>query len=82
MAARRHGAERQPPGNWIEEQQDWLDPQGTLAGARIHTRRSQPSIIFVRDDKAIGIIDWETAGWYPEYWEYMSDWTVFSMAPQ
>lgn len=26
--------------------------------------------ILVREDKIIGIIDWETAGWYPSYWEY------------
>ena len=26
--------------------------------------------ILVRDDKIVGIIDWETAGWYPSYWEY------------
>jgi thiamine kinase-like enzyme len=26
--------------------------------------------ILARGDKIIGIIDWETAGWYPSYWEY------------
>ncbi|EPE31261.1 Protein kinase-like (PK-like) [Glarea lozoyensis ATCC 20868] len=26
--------------------------------------------ILVRDDTIVGIIDWETAGWYPTYWEY------------
>ena len=26
--------------------------------------------ILVRGDKIVGIIDWETAGWYPSYWEY------------
>ncbi|MCJ1405707.1 hypothetical protein MMC11_008937 [Xylographa trunciseda] len=26
--------------------------------------------ILVRADKVVGIIDWETAGWYPSYWEY------------
>ena len=26
--------------------------------------------ILVRGDKVVGIIDWETAGWYPSYWEY------------
>ncbi len=24
-----------------------------------------------RDCKITGIIDWEDAGWYPEYWEYV-----------
>jgi aminoglycoside phosphotransferase (APT) family kinase protein len=31
-----------------------------------------PSNILVRDDKIVGIIDWEMAGWYPHYWEYTS----------
>nr|POE92412.1 hypothetical protein CFP56_69659 [Quercus suber] len=26
--------------------------------------------ILVRDGKVAAIIDWECAGWYPEYWEY------------
>lgn len=26
--------------------------------------------ILVRGDNVVGIIDWETAGWYPSYWEY------------
>ena len=28
--------------------------------------------ILVRGDDIVGIIDWETAGWYPLYWEYTS----------
>jgi hypothetical protein len=26
--------------------------------------------ILVRGDVIVGIVDWETAGWYPSYWEY------------
>ena len=26
--------------------------------------------ILVRGDDVVGIIDWETSGWYPPYWEY------------
>ena len=26
--------------------------------------------IMIRDDGTLVIIDWETAGWYPSYWEY------------
>lgn len=26
--------------------------------------------ILVRGDDVVGIVDWETAGWYPGYWEY------------
>lgn len=32
--------------------------------------------IIVRDNKVAGIIDWEMAGWYPDYWEYTSAWHV------
>ncbi|WPH03539.1 kinase-like protein [Acrodontium crateriforme] len=26
--------------------------------------------ILVRGEEVVGIVDWETAGWYPSYWEY------------
>lgn len=29
-----------------------------------------PRNVLARDGKILGIIDWECAGWYPEYWEY------------
>ncbi|TDL13604.1 kinase-like protein [Rickenella mellea] len=29
-----------------------------------------PRNILVKDGKIAAIVDWETAGWYPEYWEY------------
>ena len=32
--------------------------------------------ILVRGDEIVGIIDWETAGWYPNYWEYATAWNV------
>ncbi|KAL1850417.1 hypothetical protein Daus18300_012951 [Diaporthe australafricana] len=31
-----------------------------------------PSNILVRDERIVGIIDWEMSGWYPHYWEYTS----------
>lgn len=33
-----------------------------------------PSNILVRGERIVGIIDWEFAGWYPNYWEYTSAW--------
>ncbi len=27
--------------------------------------------ILVKDGRISGIVDWENAGWYPEYWEYI-----------
>jgi thiamine kinase-like enzyme len=35
--------------------------------------------ILVRGDDIVGIIDWETAGWYPSYWEYT---TAHQVNPQ
>ncbi|KAG6835565.1 hypothetical protein H0H93_016957 [Arthromyces matolae] len=32
--------------------------------------------ILVRGDNVVGIIDWETAGWMPPYWEYTMAWNV------
>lgn len=32
--------------------------------------------IIVRDNKVAAFIDWEMAGWYPDYWEYTSAWHV------
>lgn len=29
-----------------------------------------PSNIIVKDGRIAAIVDWETAGWFPEYWEY------------
>jgi len=33
-----------------------------------------PRNILVRKGRIVGIIDWETAGWFPEYWEYTQAW--------
>lgn len=32
--------------------------------------------ILAKGDKLTGIVDWETAGWYPTYWEYVTAWNV------
>jgi len=32
--------------------------------------------VLVKDDNIVGIIDWEMAGWYPDYWESTSAWHV------
>lgn len=47
--------------------------------ARIHERSYDvkfthgdlaPQNILIRDGRVAAVIDWECAGWYPEYWEY------------
>ncbi|CAG8251617.1 unnamed protein product, partial [Penicillium salamii] len=35
--------------------------------------------ILARGDEVVGIVDWETAGWYPSYWEYT---TAYQVNPQ
>ncbi|KAF2448136.1 kinase-like protein, partial [Karstenula rhodostoma CBS 690.94] len=30
--------------------------------------------ILIRDNTVVGIIDWDTAGWLPYYWEYTAAW--------
>ncbi|KAJ5088797.1 hypothetical protein N7456_012413 [Penicillium angulare] len=35
--------------------------------------------VLVRGENIVGIIDWETAGWYPSYWEYT---TAYQVNPQ
>ena len=32
--------------------------------------------VLVHGDDVVGIVDWETAGWWPSYWEYTTASTV------
>ncbi|KAI1314076.1 kinase-like protein [Xylaria venustula] len=34
------------------------------------------SNVLVKGDEVVGIVDWETAGWFPFYWEYVCAWNV------
>ncbi|KAF8119967.1 kinase-like domain-containing protein [Boletus edulis] len=61
---------KEPPENYPEvgdlmrlQDQPWPMPVFT------HADLSSFNIL-VRGDDVVGIIDWETAGWYPIYWEY------------
>jgi len=45
----------------MSDQQRILFTHGDLA----------PRNIFMNGDKVVALIDWEHAGWYPEYWEYV-----------
>ena len=33
-----------------------------------------PENVIVKDGRIAAIIDWEFAGWWPEYWEYTKIW--------
>ncbi|KAK1674266.1 kinase-like domain-containing protein [Colletotrichum godetiae] len=37
--------------------------------------------VLVKGDDVVGIVDWETAGWLPSYWEYTSAWFVSPQNP-
>lgn len=52
----RHMAER----TWFKKEHRLCFTHGDL---NLHN-------ILIKDDKMVGIIDWETAGWLPEYWEW------------
>ncbi|WEW60684.1 hypothetical protein PRK78_006171 [Emydomyces testavorans] len=38
--------------------------------------------IYYLDGRVTGIIDWESAGWYPDYWEYVMTWDSFWDNPE
>ncbi|KAL1971280.1 hypothetical protein VTN77DRAFT_232 [Rasamsonia byssochlamydoides] len=67
-----HDCNDAPPG--IHEliafhKQPWPSPVFT------HADLSSFNIL-VRGDEVVGIIDWETAGWFPPFWEYTTAWNV------
>ena len=37
--------------------------------------------ILYQDGKITGIVDWEFADWYPEYWEFPVTWDSFWDSP-
>ncbi|KAJ0108776.1 hypothetical protein J7T55_011267 [Diaporthe amygdali] len=65
-----------------EDIQDDASSPGVKHMASFHEQACQAPVfthgdlsslnIMVKDDKVVGIVDWETAGWYPPYWEYTS----------
>lgn len=64
----RNKLEKAPPHPEVDEmielqKRDWGQPVFT------HGDLSSLNIL-VRGDNVVGIVDWETAGWYPPYWEY------------
>ena len=37
-----------------------------------------PHNIIVKDSKVVALVDWEYAGWYPEYWDFVTFFVRFS----
>ncbi|KUI61302.1 hypothetical protein VP1G_08499 [Cytospora mali] len=62
--------------------EDDASSPGVKGMASFHEQAWQPPVfthgdlsalnILVRADVVVGIVDWETAGWFPPYWEYTS----------
>lgn len=49
--------------------------EGTWPICFVHGDLSSLNIL-ARGDEVVGIVDWDTAGWYPSYWEYTTAWHV------
>ncbi|KAF8531661.1 kinase-like domain-containing protein [Gautieria morchelliformis] len=53
------------------DEKDILDKTATRTYATAFTHGDiAPRNILVKNKKIVAILDWESAGWYPEYWEY------------
>ncbi|KAJ5719781.1 kinase-like protein [Penicillium malachiteum] len=55
-----------------EDTRELIKQQSTFWPLRLTHGDLSSLNILVRGDYIVGIIDWETAGWYPSYWEYTS----------
>ncbi|KAF8531663.1 kinase-like domain-containing protein [Gautieria morchelliformis] len=53
------------------DSKDVLDKTATRTYATAFTHGDiAPRNILVKNKKIVAILDWESAGWYPEYWKY------------
>jgi len=71
----RRGVDAHP--NHIAEIGRLIAQHDTLQTALVFTHGDLSSLnILASGDDIVGIVDWETAGWYPAYWEYTTAWHV------
>ena len=67
----RNGIDKAPPG--IPEIGELIEFQSGQLAKPVLTHGDLSSLnILIREEDIVGIIDWETSGWYPPYWEYVS----------
>lgn len=65
----RQGFQYDPGNN--PEINELIRLQEAAAHSSVLTHGDLSSLnILSRDNEIVGIIDWETAGWFPSYWEY------------
>jgi thiamine kinase-like enzyme len=54
-----------------------ISRQDNLRSPLVFTHGDLSSLnVLACGDEVVGIVDWETAGWYPSYWEYTTAWNV------
>lgn len=67
----RRPAEKVEDKNYLEVNSLITMHDTTDWGSPIFTHGDLSSLnVLVQGEKIVGIVDWETAGWYPYYWEY------------
>lgn len=67
----RGGLEKGPPE--VPDIDDMISAQKLEWGQPVFTHGDLSTLnIMIHGDKITGIVDWETGGWYPPYWEYTS----------
>lgn len=71
----RGGHEAHP--DHFPEVSNLISQQDALESSLAFTHGDLSSLnVLASGDKIVGIVDWETAGWYPSYWEYTTAWHV------
>jgi aminoglycoside phosphotransferase len=70
--ALREGVKQRSKDNHLDVN-ELMDFQDSVEGPPVFTHGDLSSLnILVLGDTVTGIIDWETSGWYPNYWEYVT----------
>lgn len=76
----RKGMPSPPHPDQLEEVKDLIARQEKGSWPLRFTHGDLSSFnILVRGDEVVGVLDWETAGWFPSYWEYTTAWNVSPM---
>jgi len=65
-----HDIVRQRPADYPHAQDSLAKVQGRNWRTVFTHGDLGPHNILWKDGRIVGIIDWECAGWFPEYWEY------------
>ena len=60
----------------LEDLVDWQDNEASNYNTCFTHGDLCSTNILVDGNKISGIVDWESAGWMPEYWEFTSAWNV------